>query len=169
MKTYWKIPLVCSQLLLVLGLLLGTHTTVKADQFDEGLAAYEAGNYQKALELFKAFAEQGDADAQVFLGIMYSKGQGVPKDYRKALKWYRKAAEQGHASAQYNLGIMYGNSKGVPKDYVQAHKWFSLTASRSQGQDHEHSVKNRDVIEKRMTPAQVAEAQKLAREWKPKK
>jgi len=75
---------------------------------------------------------------------------------------------QGHAKAQHNLGYMYGNGKGVLQDYIQAHKWFNLSASRSQGKLHEESVQNRDVSEQRMTPAQVAEAQKLAREWKPK-
>jgi len=64
MKTHWKISIVCFQLLLVLGCSLGTQATVKTDQFDEGTAAYQAGNYQKALELFKPFAEQGDAKAQ---------------------------------------------------------------------------------------------------------
>jgi len=58
--------------------------------------------------------------------------------------------------------------RGVLQDYVQAHKWFNLSASRSQGKVHEKAVGNRDIVEKRMTPAQVAEAQKLAREWKPK-
>jgi len=168
MKTYRKIPIVCFQLLLVLGLLLGTQAIVKADQFEEGVAAYKAGNYQKAFKFFKPLAEQGLAEAQYNLGLMYDDGQGVPQDDTEAVKWYRKAAGQGHAKAQNNLGVMYGKGKGVPQDYVQSHKWSNLSASRSQGKGHEESVHNRDLVEKRMTPAQVAEAQRLAREWKPK-
>ena len=168
MKNHLKIPIVCFQLLLVLGCSLGTQATVKTDQFDEGTAAYQAGNYQKALELFKPFAEQGDAKAQYNLGIMYGYGRGVPQDNKEAVKWYRKAAEQGLAIAQYNLGIMYENGHGVPQDYVLAYKWFSLSVPRFQGKYHEEAVRNRDLAEKGMTPAQVAEAQKLAREWRPK-
>ncbi len=84
--------------------------------------------------------------------------------------WYRKAAEQGYAKAQYNLGIMYGNGRGVPQDSAEAHMWFNLAASRfPPGENRDLAVRNRDKIAKRMTPAQISEAQKLAREWKPKK
>ncbi len=87
----------------------------------------------------------------------------------RSVKWSRKAAEQGKARAQYNLGIMYGKGQGVPQDYVQAHMWFNLAASRfPPGEDRDRAVKNRDIVAKRMTPAQISEAQKLAREWKPK-
>ena len=98
------------------------------------------------------------------LGFMYNNGQGVPQDYAETVKWYRLAAEQGHASAQNNLGLMYDNGEGVPQDYVQAHMWYNLAGA----QGLEQAAKNRDNVAKRMTPAQIAEAQKLAREWKPK-
>ena len=90
---------------------------------------------------------------------------GVPQDYAEALKWYRLAADQGHASAQCNLGVMYANGEGVPQDYVRAHMWFNLSAA----QGDQDAAKNRDDVAKRMTPAQIAEAQKLAREWQPKR
>ncbi len=92
------------------------------------------------------------------------------QDYAEAVKWYRKAAEQGHATAQYNLGVMYGNGRGVTQDYVHAHMWFNLAASRyPPGEDRDQAVENRDIVAKRMSPAQISEAQKLAREWRPKK
>ena len=78
------------------------------------------------------------------------------------MKWYRKAADQGDSTAQYNLGFMYASGHGMPQDYVTAHMWFDLSAAR--GDDD--AAKNRDVIAQRMTSAQIAEAQKLAREWK---
>jgi TPR repeat protein len=80
-------------------------------------------------------------------------------------------AEQGYANAQYNLGLMYSKGQGVPQDYVRAHMWFNLSASRwpaTEAERRDKAVKLRDIIASRMTPAQIAEAQKLAREWKPK-
>ncbi len=91
-------------------------------------------------------------------------------DYATALREWRPLAEQGDASAQFNLGVMYENGQGVPQDYVQAHMWLNLAASRfPPGEDRDQSVKNRDHVAKRMTPAQISEAQRLAREWRPKK
>jgi hypothetical protein len=95
---------------------------------------------------------------------MYAQGRGVPQDYAEAVQWYRKAAEQGLAEAQNNLAGMYFGGRGVPQDYVAAHLWFNLSAA----QGNEIAVKNRDIIAALMNAAQISEAQKLAREWKPK-
>ena len=134
--------------------------------FDEGVAAYTRGEYATALREFRPLAEQGDPRAQGYLGFMYSHGQGVPQDYAEAVKWYRKAAAQGQAHAQNNLGFMYGNGQGVPQDYVQAHFWFNLAASHvPPGTFRDMAVENRDVFATKMTPAQIAEAQRMAREW----
>ncbi len=82
---------------------------------------------------------------------------------------YRALADQGHAKAQYNLGVMYGKGRGIPKDYVQAPTWYNLAASRfAPGSSRDKAVKNRAALAERMTPAQSAEAQRLAREWQPK-
>ena len=75
-------------------------------------------------------AEQGDADAQVALGVIYATGSVVPKDEKEAVKWYRKAAEQRNATAQYSLGIMYYHGKGVAKDEVEAVKWIRKAAEQ---------------------------------------
>ena len=75
-------------------------------------------------------AEQGHAGAQNELGVMYSKGQGVPQDYHEAAKWYRKAADQGHAGAQFNLGGMYHVGQGVPQDDQEAAKWWRKAAEQ---------------------------------------
>jgi len=137
---------------------------------------YEKGrgvpqDYAAAVTWYRKAAEQGDATAQHNLGWMYANGQGVPQDYAVAVTWYRKAAEQGDANAQNNLGVMYVNGQGVPQDYVQAHKWFNLAAARFPGSEpkrREAAVENRDRIAAKMTPQQIAEAQRLAREWQPK-
>ncbi len=125
--------------------------------FDEGVAAAKRGDYATALREWRPLAEQGNANAQLLLGTMYDEGLGVTQDYAEAMKWYRKAAEQGHASAQSNLGLMYGNGEGVPQNYVQAHLWYILAASIfPPGEDRDIAVKNRDIVAKRMTPAQIA-------------
>ncbi len=92
-------------------------------------------------------------------------------DYATALRLLRPLAEQGNASAQHNLGGMYVRGEGVPQDYVLAHMWLNLAASRfsaSEAEKRDHAVKNRDLVAAQMTPAQIAEAQRLARAWKPK-
>ncbi len=133
------------------------------------MAAFKRGDYATAIREWRPLAEQGDAKAQYGLGLMYNEGKHVPQDYAEAVRWYRKAAEQGYADAQYNLGIMYKNGRGVTQDFVQAHMWFNLAASSfPPGEDRDQAVKNRDIIAEKMAPAQISEAQKLAREWKPK-
>ena len=126
----------------------------------------------EAAKWYRKAAEQGNAIAQVNLGFMYDKGQGVPKDDVEAAKRWRKAAEEGFARAQYNLGFMYDTGQGVPKDYIQAYMWFSIAASRfheSERENRELAVKSRNLVASKMTPAQIAEAQRLAKEWKPTK
>ncbi len=118
-----------------------------------------------ALKEFRALAEQGDAGVQFILGSMYENGEGVPQDDAQAIRWYRRAAAQGFAEAQSILGSMYADGKVVRKDFVLAHLWWNLAAA----QGEKRAPKRRDRLAKKMTPAQVADAQRLAREWKPKK
>ena len=123
----------------------------------------------QALKWYRLAADQGIAAAQSYLGLMYDYGRGVPQDDAHALKWYRLAADQGIAAAQNNLGLMYDYGQGVPQDYVEAHKWFNLAAaSVSSGDTRERAVKARDELAKMMTPAQVARAQRMSREWRHK-
>jgi len=70
----------------------------------------------------KALAEQGDAQAQADLGVIYAEGQGVDKNYEKALKWYRKAAKQGNALGQNKLGVMFAEGFGVTNKASHMHK-----------------------------------------------
>ncbi len=94
------------RLILTAALLVGLTAPAWAD-FESGLAAYIRGDYETALREFTALAEQGKAEAQFNLGVMYHIGEGVPRDYVQAMQWYRLAAEQEHIGAQYNLGLMY--------------------------------------------------------------
>lgn len=93
-------------------------------QFQQGLESAKKGDYQTAFKLWLPLAEQGDADAQYNLGLMYKNGKGVKQDNAEAVKWYRKAAEQGDASGQFSLGIMYYKGEGVKGNPSKAEEWF---------------------------------------------
>jgi hypothetical protein len=194
-----------------------------ADLVSAHAAAYN-GDYATAYKAYKTLAEQGNAEAQFSLALMYEHAEGVPRDYAEAARWYRKAAEQGEPTAQLTLGEMYylgkeGESESslskvsiplaerdeysrtsVPQDYTEAAKWFRKAAEqrdpiaqRELGLMYEHGkgVKQdfvqalkwltlsaahgdadarnfRDMLAKKMTPAQIAEAQRMAREWRPR-
>ena len=122
-------------------------------------------DYSEAAAWYRKAAEQNEATAQYKLGQTYHHGLGVPQDYAEAITWYRQAAEQGNADAQGNLGLMYAKGEGVPQDNVEAHMWFNLAASRLTGEHRERTVAVRDDLAARMTPADLSEAQRLAREW----
>ena len=92
---------------------------------------------------------------------MYASGKGVPKDFREAVKWYQLAADQGNGSAQLNLGSAYANGLGVPSDHVRAYLWLNLASTSGD----ELAKKERDEVAEKMTSEQIAEAQRLAREW----
>ena len=122
-------------------------------------------DYAEAAKWFRKAADQGHAGAQNRLGVLYALGRGVPKDYTEAAGWDRKSAEQGNRDAQFTLGLSYAMGRGVPQDYVLAHMWFNLLAA----QGGEEGRVLRDNMANDMTREQIAEAQRLAREWKPKK
>jgi clan AA aspartic protease (TIGR02281 family) len=136
--------------------------------------AYDLGmgvnrDYAEARKWYRKAADQGDATGQNYLGGMYDNGNGVPLDYHEAAKWYRKAADQGLADAQYVLGVMCYSGEGVQQDYVQAYKWLNLAVSRMPASEvlRDRMIKVRDQAASKMSPAQIVEAQKLSREWKP--
>ena len=130
---------------------------------DAGIEAYERGDYATALSEWRPLAEQGDAVAQYNLGVLYDAGYGVSQDYGQARQWFEKAAAQGYANAQHDLGRLFYYGHGVPQDFVQAHKWYNLAAANG----HKVAATFRDSLVEQMTPADISEAQKLAREWKP--
>ena len=126
-------------------------------------------NDAQAIAWYRKAADQGEAEAQTNLGWMYQLGHGVPQNYTQAIAWYRKAADQGEAEAQFNLGLMYAYGRGAPQDYVKAHIWLKFAASgASDAKIRYIVVKARDALAAKMTPAQIAEAQRLASEWTPK-
>ncbi|MCK1541848.1 sel1 repeat family protein [Bradyrhizobium sp. 179] len=125
----------------------------------------------EAARWYRRSAEQGFGFAQFNLAMMYSKGKGVVRDDAESAKWMRLAGEQGHVYAQTVPGGLYASGTGVPQDYVEAYKWYNLAASRSttdaNKQNQDNATQMRDLVAARMTPEQIAEAQRLSRDWKP--
>jgi hypothetical protein len=117
----------------------------------------------QARQWYEKAAAQGHANAQANLGSLYDYGRGGPQDFKMAARWYLRSANQGNDFAQRKLGLLYERGDGVPKDYVQAYMWYKLGAANG----GKIGALQRDELAIRMTSDQLAEAKKLAREWKP--
>ncbi len=134
--------------------------------------AYERKDMATAVRLWKVWAARGNAEARTLLGAMYWSGEGVPRDHTEAARLYLEAANQGYARAQNNIGFMLGFGEGIPpRDDVEAYKWLSLAIANytpARNQDRlEQARKDLATLAARMTPAQVAEAQRRAKAFKP--
>jgi len=105
-------------------------SSVFAQDFDKGLQSYQAGDYATAFGQWQPLAEQGNARAQVALGLMYNRGAGVPQDASEAVRLFELAAAQGYVNGQFNLGVMYGLGRGVPQDSTMTALWYSLAAEQ---------------------------------------
>jgi uncharacterized protein len=150
-------------------MLMAIERAVIAGPIEDATAAFKHGEYTTVLRLLRPLANDGVGQAQYELGFLYYNGFGVPQDYVQAAEWYRIAADQGIAKAQHDLGVMYLSGQGVPQDYVLAHMWFNLAGSRAINKAAlDEAIKDRDLVASKMTPAQIAEAQRLARQWKPR-
>ena len=132
------------------------------DLEEQALPAFARQALNQHVAELRERAEAGDASAQWDLAF-YS---FAVKHYTAAEAWYRRAAEQGHVGAQRDLARLYTNGLGVPQNNVEAYKWLSLSASRSiTAVDQERRGRYRDALAERMTPEQLAEAQRRARAW----
>ena len=147
-------------LMITIAILLTGVTGSLSQDFRKGLYALNNADYATALREFRPLAEQGDADAQGYLGSMYVTGDGVARDFAEAEFWFRKSTEQGNAYSQLNLGMMHLYGDGVLQDNVYAYMWFNIAASNGS----EDAIGHRKQVATKMTASQIAEAQKLARE-----
>ncbi len=153
---------------LFLGALLGS--VAMAGPFEDAGSAHVRGDYASEFKLLAPLAAAGNPDAQYNLGVLYNKGLGVPKNYTAALQWYRKAVSQGNALARLSLGVMYATGQGVRQDYLQARVWFILAVEgipESDATHHATAVDYRDRVAAHLSAAQIAEAKKRSREWRP--
>lgn len=117
-------------------------------------------DHKKAIRWYTLAAQQGHLSAQLYLGDAYRDGSGVEQNYGVAFHWYTLAARQRDDEAQYNLGLLYKDGKGVLQDFIRAHMWFNITAVSGD----KDSLKNRDEVASKMTPLQIEQAQRMARE-----
>lgn len=147
-----------------------------AQTYDDANAAANRGDYSAALRIIRPLADRGNAKAQGFLGLMYAEGWGVPQDYGEATKWYRRGANEGDYYSEVSLGLMYRDGRGVPQDYIHAYLWLNLAAQSNEPADvpghhtpAQIAAMGRDYVARLMTTAQIAEAQRLASEWKPER
>ena len=134
----------------------------KEDKKDREIVEKE----KKVFEKERRLAEQGDADAQAMIGNVYQYGKKifsfkktmivVSIDFKEAIKWYKLSAEQGNVNGQFGLGEIYE----ILQKYTKSHKWYNIA-----GRKTEMARKQRDIVEKEMTPTQILKAQKLAKEW----
>jgi TPR repeat protein len=140
-------------------------------QMREAAAAYERKDIATAVRIWKIWADKGNAEAETLLGAQYWSGEGVPRDHKEAARLYLRAANQGYARAQNDIGFMYGFGEGVPpRDDVEAYKWLTLAIARytARNQDRlDQAIKDKATLAARMSKAQVAEAERRAKAWKP--
>ena len=109
---------------------MGNLRLVLADELQDGLFSYKAGEYNTAHKLLSPLAVNGNALAQLVLGVMCQEGQGVPQDYKEAVKWLELSANEGNASAQNLLGQIFEKGLGFSQDYLEAFKWYQLSANQ---------------------------------------
>jgi TPR repeat protein len=114
----------------LIGLALGLAAGPAFAGFDEGVDAYNRGDFVTAMANFKPLAVQGDPRAQFNVGLMYEDGRGVLQSFKDALLWYRVAAQQGNPRAQNNIGFMYCYGRGVQRDFREAMSWYRLSAEQ---------------------------------------
>jgi uncharacterized protein len=120
-------------------------------------------DHKEALKWYQKAAKQNHGDSQFTLGVMYENGSEVPQDYKEALKWYQKAADQRHLRSIHTLSwIYFRGDVGQKKDFVKALMWIDIAFLVSKEKD---SGLKRDKVTKELTPAQIAEAEQLAKEW----
>jgi TPR repeat protein len=143
--------------------------SLEADMRDAA-AAYEQKDMTTAARLWKIWADKGNAEARTLLGAMHWSGEGVPRDHKEAARLYLLAANQGYARAQNDIGFMLGFEGNAPHDDVEAYKWISLAIEgyTARNQDRlDQAKKDLATLARRMTPGEIAEAERRAKAWKP--
>ena len=136
-----------------------------ADPLARADAAVVRGDYVRAVNILTPLAFGGDARAQAVLGFMFEHGYGAPQVYDSAAGLYGQAAMRGNPFGQAMFGLMYDKGHGVPQDFVLAYKWLNLAAARARKRERDHFLRLRDAVASKMSPAQIAEGQRLAMAW----
>lgn len=156
------------QVVAILSLALGLAVQAHAG-IEEGVQAYISGEYGKAMSEFQPLAEGGNPNAQYYMGFMNHHGYGVKRNEVEAAKWFLMAANQGEWQSQYYLGVLYEKGAGMQQDLATAHMWLSLAAVNpgTTFRDSLHTKEAVSKLERKMKPEQIAQAQEMAKNWKP--
>lgn len=125
-------------ILFVVLLAVVSSTLVWADDYADGMDANLRHDYKTSFRLLNKSAQQGNTEAQFYIGLMYDTGQGIPQDSAKAVEWYRLAAQQRHTKAQLMLAGMYSLGKRVLQDKAEAVKWYRLAAQQGDASAQYH-------------------------------
>jgi TPR repeat protein len=155
MKRYW------AAFIILAGMVILSAGCV-SDPYQDGFKAYRGGDYAAAKQELTALAEAGDSEAQLYLGMMYRDGLGVLPDHHKAEKWLKRSAEQENVSGRIALASLYADRQGFVNDDIKALMWFNFAVA----QGSKEAERLRDNLTVRMTPVQVAKAQRISREYK---
>jgi len=148
--------------LLAAAVVTGSASAAPAPTLRQGIAAMTREDYVAAAAILAPIAQNGNPDAQAYMGYLYAMGHGVPQDYTQAAIFYRRAAEQGHPGAQFELGLLYDKGQGVPQDNTEAEKWLILAAAGSNGQAADDRARFRNAVAAKLTRGELAQARMRA-------
>jgi len=156
-------------LVILLFAVLVTRPAGAASPYESGVMAYEAGNFEDALSVFRRLSRHGRADAEFMLGVLYFYGKGVNSSPALAAIWFQRAAVKGDANAQLAFGSLHIRGHGVRQDLSKAYLWLTLaSASRATGVRRQ-AQQLLDEAGRLMTPQEILSARQSAAEWHPKK
>ena len=153
--------------LLLIGFAAALAPVAHADSLAEGARVYALENYPRSASILITRAEHGDPRAQTYIGVMYLRGQGVPQNFEAAAWWLHRAAEADVPAAQYFLGLLYDKGQGVAQDFVLAQAWLNLAVAHAAPAWRSRWALIRDAVASKMSRDQLAEAQRLALDWRP--
>jgi TPR repeat protein len=147
--------------LTILALLVAASGTAQAGQFEDGLSAFNAGDYVTAYADWWPLAQRGDAKSQASLGFLYYSGKGVRRDDQQSLLWFGRAAEAGQPTAQFFLGLQYFYGRGVERDLARAYSWCDIALTNG----FSESLACRDTVALEMSPEEVRRSTELTAEF----
>ena len=139
-----------------------------ADLLGAGAAAYDAGDYGEAAQIWRPLAEEGDAKAQFNLGLLHETGRGVAEDPAQAAAWYERAALQGVTQAQYNLAALHQAGRGVPQDGEEALYWLEVAARHGKGAERSQAADDALKLAEALSPEEAEAARARASAFAPR-
>ena len=147
--------------LTILALLAAVSGSAHAGPFEDGLSAFNSGDYATAYDDWWPLAQRGDAKAQASLGFLYYSGKGVQRDDRQSLFWFSRAAEAGQPTAQFFLGLQYFYGRGVQRDLARAYSWCDIALTNG----YSESLFCRDTVALEMSPEDLRRSAELTTEF----